>query len=75
MFRVSLPAISNEVIILVKDTALVTAIGLTDLLQVTKTIVNRTSNIVPFIVAAVFYLIMSYILTLIFKKLEEIFAF
>lgn len=75
MFRVSLPAVSNEVIILVKDTALVTAIGLTDLLQVTKTIVNRTSNIVPFIVAAVFYLIMSYILTLIFKKLEEMFAF
>lgn len=75
MFRISLPAISNEAIILIKDTALITAIGLSDLLKVTKTIVNKTTNISAFLVAAVFYLIMSYILTIIFNKLEERFAF
>ncbi|MBQ8941044.1 MAG: amino acid ABC transporter permease [Firmicutes bacterium] len=75
MFRISLPAISNEAIILIKDTALITAIGLSDLLKVTKTIVNKTTNISAFVVAAVFYLIMSYILTLVFKLLERKFSF
>jgi polar amino acid transport system permease protein len=75
MIRIALPSVSNEAIVLIKDTALITAIGLTDLLKVTKTIVNRTTNISAFVVAAVFYLIMSYILTLIFKFLEKKFSF
>lgn len=75
MFRVSLPAISNEAIILIKDTALITAIGLTDLLQITKSIVNRTTNISAFVVAALFYLLMSYVLTLFFKFLEKKFSY
>lgn len=75
MFRIALPAVSNEAIILIKDTALITVIGLTDLLKVTKTIVNRTTNISAFVVAAVFYLIMSYVLTLLFKQLEKKFSF
>lgn len=75
MFRISLPAVSNEAIVLIKDTALITAIGLTDLLKVTKTIVNRTTNISAFAVAALFYLVMSYVLTLVFKFLEKKFSF
>mgnify|MGYP002561687871 FL=1 len=75
MFRIALPSVSNEAIVLIKDTALITAIGLTDLLKVTKTIVNRTTDISAFVVAAVFYLIMSYVLTVIFKFLEKKFAF
>ncbi|MBR6399788.1 MAG: amino acid ABC transporter permease [Firmicutes bacterium] len=75
MFRISLPAVSNEAIILIKDTALITAIGLSDLLKVTKTIVNKTTNISAFLVAAIFYLIMSYVLTIVFRLLEKKFAF
>lgn len=75
MFRIALPAISNEAIILIKDTALITAIGLSDLLKVTKNIVNRTTNISAFIVAALFYLGMSYLLTLLFNKLEQKFKY
>ncbi len=75
MFRIALPGVSNETIILLKDTALITAIGLSDLLKVTNSIVNRTTNITAFGVAAAFYLIISYILTIIFKKLEDKFAF
>ena len=75
MFRIALPVISNEAIILIKDTALITAIGLSDLLKVTKTIVNKTTNISAFVVAAFFYLIMSYVLTLVFKALEKKFSF
>ena len=75
MVRVSLPAISNETIILVKDTALVTAIAMQDLLHVTKNIVSRTANIMPYLAAAVFYLLMSYVLTLLFRHLEKKYAF
>lgn len=75
MFRIALPGVSNETIILLKDTALITAIGLSDLLKVTQSIVNRTTNISAFAVAAAFYLIISYVLTIIFKKLEKKFEF
>ncbi len=75
MFRIALPGVSNETIILLKDTALITSIGLTDLLKVTTTIVNRTTDISVFIVAAAFYLVISYILIFIFKKLENKFSF
>lgn len=75
MIRISLPAVSNEAIILIKDTALITTIGLYDLLKVTNNIVNRTTNIAAFGVAACFYLIMSYFLTVAFKQLEKKYAF
>lgn len=75
MFRIALPAISNEAIILIKDTALITAIGLTDLLKVTQSIVNRTTNISAFVVAAAFYLVMSYVLTVVFRFIEKKFAY
>lgn len=75
MFRIALPSVSNEAIVLLKDTALITAIGLSDLLKVTKTIVNRTTNVSAFAVAAIFYLVLSYVLTIVFKKLEKKFSF
>lgn len=75
MFRIALPGVSNETIILLKDTALITAIGLSDLLKVTTNIVNRTTNISAFAVAAAFYLVISYVLTLVFNKLENKFSF
>lgn len=74
MLRVSLPAISNEAIILVKDTSLITALGVAELLRVTQNIVNRTTNVMPFAVAALFYLVMSWLLTLFFRWLEKRFA-
>ncbi len=75
MFRISLPAVANETIILLKDTALITTLGLSDLLKVTNNIVNRTTNVSAYAVAAAFYLILSYLLSVLFKKLEKKFAF
>ena len=75
MVRVSLPSISNEAIILVKDTALAAAISVVDLMHVTKGIVSREANILPFAIAAIFYLAMSYVLTVVFRRLEKKFAF
>lgn len=75
MFRISLPAVANETIILLKDTALITTLGLSDLLKVTNNIVNRTTNVSAYAVAAAFYLIISYLLSVLFKKLEKKFEF
>lgn len=65
-----LPPISNEVITLVKDTALVFGIGLSDVLRSAQIIVTRDFRISAFIIATVFYLVNTLILTLIFRKLE-----
>lgn len=75
MFRISLPAVANETIILLKDTALITTLGLSDLLKVTNNIVNRTTNVSAYAIAAAFYLIISYLLSVLFKKLEKKFEF
>ncbi len=71
MLRVCLPAISNEAITLVKDTALVTALGVTDILYFAKHAVNRDADTTAFLVAAVFYLAMSYAVTKVFDRLER----
>lgn len=71
MFKRVLPPISNEVINLIKDTALVYAIGITELLRVAKIAALRDMLFVPFIVAAVFYLVMTAFIQQFFKWLES----
>jgi len=75
MIKVVLPPVSNETITLVKDTALVASIGITDLLHYTKSLVNSSANVFPFFVAAVFYLAMTFVLTKVFQWLEKKFMF
>ena len=75
MIRVSLPSISNESVILIKDTALVYAIGVIDLLETAKSQVNTMADITPYIVAAVIYLLLNTLLTMLFNKLEKKFSF
>jgi polar amino acid transport system permease protein len=70
MIRHVLPPISNETINLVKDTSLIYILAMNDLLRVARTIVQREFDMTPFLVAAVFYLAMTFVLTWIFKKLE-----
>ena len=70
MVRRVLPPISNETINLVKDTSLIYILAMNDLLRVARTIVQREFDMTPFMVAAVFYLAMTFVLTWIFKKLE-----
>ncbi|HCF69985.1 MAG TPA: amino acid ABC transporter permease, partial [Syntrophomonas sp.] len=71
MFKRVLPPISNEVINLIKDTALVYAIGISELLRAAKIAALRDYLFVPFIVAAVFYLIMTAFIQQFFKWLES----
>lgn len=70
MIRRVLPPVSNETITLVKDTSLVYILAMNDLLRAARTIVQREFDMTPFIVAGVFYLAMTFVLTWGFKKLE-----
>lgn len=75
MFRVALPAVSNESITMVKDTALLYAVAVPELLHFALTAVNRDFTIMPFFIAGIIYLLMTLVLTLLFKWLERKFKF
>ena len=66
-----MPAMGNEVITLVKDTALVTVIGVVELLHVAKSASNRVFSTVPLFVAGAFYFIMNGIVTWAFAMIEK----
>jgi len=69
--RTSLPALSNEAIALVKDTALVSVIGIGEILRNSREIVTREFTIVPFILCALIYLALSSIIVITFKYMER----
>lgn len=70
-----LPPMGNETITLVKDTALVYAIAMNDLLKEAKIAVLRDVSIMPFVIAAVFYLVMTGLLTKLLAVAERKFAY
>ena len=74
MIRYVLPPVINETINLVKDTSLIYILAMNDLLRVARTIVQREFDMTPFVVAGVFYLAMTFVLTWVFKKLEAHYA-
>ncbi|RMW95516.1 amino acid ABC transporter permease [Allofranklinella schreckenbergeri] len=74
MVRHILPPMSNETITLVKDTSLIYVLALNDLLRAARLIVQRDFNTTAFVVAALFYLLMTLILTWAFQRLERHYA-
>ena len=69
-----LPPVSNEAITLVKDTALVSAIGVGELLKAARGAVNRDVNVTAYGIAAAIYLVLTFVLTLISRRLEKHFS-
>ena len=65
------PAMGNEVITLVKDTALVSIIGVAELLMVAKERQSELFSFTPLFIAGVFYFIMNWGVSLAFAKLEK----
>ena len=69
-----IPAIGNELIALIKETSIVSMIGMFDLTNAAKIIgsgSNMASYIVPMTVVALFYLAIVYLLTFIIKIIEK----
>ena len=66
-----LPPTSNEAITLMKDTALVAAISMGDILRAAKEVLTRDFNVTPFIIASIIYLLLTSVVVLVFKQLEK----
>jgi His/Glu/Gln/Arg/opine family amino acid ABC transporter permease subunit len=69
-----IPTIGNELIALIKETSIVSMIGMYDLTMAAKIVGsgnNMASYIVPMSVAALFYLAIVYLLTFVIKKIER----
>ena len=71
MLRTVIPPVANEAIVLVKDTALVSTIALIDVLRCAQQAVNRDMNVAAYILVAIFYLILTLVLTRIFEYVEK----
>ncbi|MDO5707900.1 MAG: amino acid ABC transporter permease [Andreesenia angusta] len=65
------PTTSSETVNLVKDTALVAVIGLSELSRSAKEIVTREAIITPFIIAAIIYLALNSVIMYVFRRIEE----
>ena len=70
-----LPPVSNEAITLVKDTALVAVIGMGDLLRSAREVFTRDFTIIPFLIAAAIYLVITWVIVAIFRRLEARFSY
>lgn len=71
MFRLVIPNLTSEFIVLYKDTSLLAAVGVMELVMYARTIVASTGSITPYIVAAVFYLIITLPLSKVTRHLED----
>ena len=69
------PAMGNEVITLVKDTALVSVIGVSELLMVAKERQGALFSFIPLFIAGVFYFVMNWIVSIAFQRLEKRLAY
>ncbi|MDD6796281.1 MAG: amino acid ABC transporter permease [Clostridiaceae bacterium] len=74
-FKNVLPPIANEIITLVKDTALVYVVGLDELLRIGQIATNKLSSLVPLFLVGVIYLILIGVLTKVLGKVEEKFSY
>ena len=67
----ALPPLGNEAIALIKDTSLISALGMAEILRNSREIVTRDFSITPFIICAAIYLILSTVVVIFFKRMEK----
>ena len=69
--RNSFPSLSNEVLVLLKDTALIYTLGLSELIKVSRTLANIYVSAVPFIIVGLIYFTLSILIEKLLKKIEK----
>lgn len=66
-----IPTMTSEFILLYKDTSLLAAVGVMELMLYARSVVSVTGNMTPYIVAAIFYLIVTLPLIRVVTVLEN----
>ncbi|MCK5665240.1 MAG: ABC transporter permease [Thiotrichaceae bacterium] len=69
--RIAWPAYGNEVVLLLKGSALVSTITVWDLMGETRSVFSRTYALEIFLYAAIIYFLLTFILTRIFNLIEK----
>ncbi|MBT3203335.1 MAG: ABC transporter permease [Gammaproteobacteria bacterium] len=69
--RIAWPAYGNEVVLLLKGSALVSTITVWDLMGETRSVFSRTYALEIFLYAAIIYFLLTFILTRIFNQIEK----
>lgn len=70
-----LPPLTNEVITLVKDTALAFTLGVAEMFTQAKAIVSSQGNLLAFIIAGIFYYAFNALVAFIMERVEKAFAY
>jgi len=69
--RIAWPAYGNEVVLLLKGSALVSTIAVWDLMGETRSIFSRTYDLQTFVWAGVIYFALTFVLTRVFRQVEK----
>ena len=67
----SLPAVTNEVITLVKDTSLAFALAYQEVFTLAKQIAAAQTNFIPFVVAGIFYYVFNVLVAFVMERIEH----
>jgi len=70
-----LPAITNEVITLVKDTSLAFSLAYMEMFTIAKQIAAAQTTMMPFVAAAIFYYVFNFIVAAAMEKIEKLLAY
>lgn len=73
--KVIIPPLGNEGVTLIKDTALCSVISIQDIMRNAKSVVSRDFNVAGYIIAAIMYLLMTFVIIQIFKYIEKKFSY
>lgn len=65
------PAVTNEIITLVKDTSLAFVLAVTEMFTMAKQIAAAQTSMVPYIAAGIFYYVFNLLVAMIMEKIEE----
>lgn len=71
VIKVVLPPISNEVISLLKTTSLAQIIGVTEMFALAQKQASYNFSVIPLCIAGVYYLILVFVISIVFSKLEK----
>ncbi|MDD6327846.1 MAG: amino acid ABC transporter permease [Lachnospiraceae bacterium] len=71
VIKIILPAMTNEIITLVKDTSLAFSLAYLEMFTIAKQIAARETTFVPFVIAAIFYYVFNLLVAFVMKRLEK----
>ena len=75
VIKTILPAVTNEVITLVKDTSLAFALAYSEVFSIAKQISSSQTSFTPFVIAGVFYFIANYAVAFGMESVEQMFKY